>query len=148
MPSAAPRGVLRRWFHAGIVGSADVMNLDALLWFCTDILPRIRRRRPDFRFLIAGSIAAKAGGLVRGCEQVTIWSSFQRPATFYDAIEVAVAPLRYGTGTCVKVLEALSFGCPVVTTSVGVRGILPEDLIGSLVADEPETFATRVVESI
>ena len=125
------------------------MNLDALLWFCAEILPRIRRRRSDFRFLIAGSIAAKAHGLVRRCEEeVTIWPSFAHVETFYDAIEVAVAPLRYGTGTCVKVLEALSFGCPVVTTSVGVRGILPQDLVGSLVADDPETFATRVIESI
>jgi glycosyltransferase involved in cell wall biosynthesis len=148
MPAAAPRGSGEKRFHAGFVGSADVMNLDALLWFCSEILPRIRRRRSDFRFLVAGSIGAKARGLVDRHEEVTIWRSFAEAATFYDAIEVAVAPLRFGTGTCIKVLEALAFGCPMVTTSVGVRGLLPEDVIGSLVADDPETFATRVIESI
>jgi glycosyltransferase involved in cell wall biosynthesis len=56
--------------------------------------------------------------------------------------------MRYGTGTCVKVLETLAFGCPMVLTSVGVRGILPQGLIGIVVADDPETFATWVVESI
>lgn len=148
IPAQASRKDAPRRFHAGMIGSDDVMNLDALLWFCDAILPRIRRRRKDFEFLIAGSIGAKVGGLVTGRDQVTIWPRLDQLITFYDFIEVAVAPLRYGTGTCVKVLEAVSFGCPIVSTAVGARGILPEDLDGAIVADDPETFAARVVENI
>ncbi len=59
---------------------------------------------------------------------------------------VAVAPLRSGSGTPIKILEAMAADLPVVTTGAGAGGL--DDLpAGALrTADEPEAFAAAVVE--
>ena len=135
-------------FDAGFIGSDDVMNLDALLWFCRNILPAVCRQRPDFRFLVAGSIGRRAERLLRNLDAVTIWGSLDDVKSFYQAIEMLVVPLRYGTGTSTKVHEALAFGWPIVSTTVGVRGIPEEELTGVTVADRPDAFAAGVIEQL
>jgi glycosyltransferase involved in cell wall biosynthesis len=132
-------------FDAGFIGSDDVMNLDGLIWFCREVMPRIQRSRPDFQLLVAGSIGAKAKRLLRGLDSVTIWGSLDDVASFYQAIDMLVVPLRYGTGTSTKVHEALAFGWPIVSTSIGVRGIPGEEISGITVADQPEAFAAGVL---
>lgn len=151
-----PRRVARRGrplsatpeFHAGFIASEDVMNLDALDWFSREILPRIRRARPDFRFLVAGTIARHAERLLRRLEVVRVWPALDDVARFYEAIEIAVVPLRYGTGTSIKVHEALAFGCPVVSTRVGVRGICAAELDGIWIADDADGFTAGVVDRL
>jgi glycosyltransferase involved in cell wall biosynthesis len=135
-------------FDAGFLGSDDIMNLDALIYLRDEIGPRIRRDKPDFRLLIAGSIAAKAGPLLAGLTNVTIWNSLADVENFYDAIGVAVVPLRYGTGVSIKVIEALSYGCPVVSTHSGVRGVPTAETAGISVADDAEAFAAAVIETM
>jgi glycosyltransferase involved in cell wall biosynthesis len=143
-PSAARRRSDAPTFHVGFLGSPDVMNLDALVYFRDAILPSVRSHVEDVRWLVAGGIAAKAAELLRDVPNVTIWPSLPDVAAFYDAIELMVAPLRFGTGTCIKVLEGVAFGCPIVSTSVGVRGIPPEHLRGVTVSDDPTGFASLV----
>jgi glycosyltransferase involved in cell wall biosynthesis len=52
-----------------------------------------------------------------------------------------VVPLREGSGTRLKVLEALALGTPVVSTSKGIEGLALEHERHVLVADTPESFA-------
>lgn len=135
-------------FHAGFIASEDVMNLDALDWFSREILPRIRRERPDFRFLVAGTIARHAARLMRRLEAVRVWAALDDVARFYEAIDIAVVPLRYGTGTSIKVHEALAFGRPVVSTRVGVRGICAAELDGIWIADDADGFSAGVIDRL
>lgn len=58
---------------------------------------------------------------------------------------VAVVPLRIGGGTSLKVLEALAWGLPVVSTSVGCRGLAVTDGDNILVRDDPAEFAEECV---
>ena len=58
-----------------------------------------------------------------------------------------MAPLRYGAGVKGKVGEAMAFGLPVVTTSVGAEGMGIEPGSHALVADDPQTFADAIVEA-
>jgi glycosyltransferase involved in cell wall biosynthesis len=62
----------------------------------------------------------------------------------YDRGCLAIAPVRYGAGVKIKVLEALTYGVPVVTTSVGAEG-MKRELPALNVADRPEDFAAAVV---
>jgi glycosyltransferase involved in cell wall biosynthesis len=55
-----------------------------------------------------------------------------------------VVPLRHGGGTRLKILEALAWGLPVVTTSVGGAGLGLVDGRHALIADEPQAFAAAI----
>jgi glycosyltransferase involved in cell wall biosynthesis len=58
-----------------------------------------------------------------------------------------VVPLRYGAGVKGKLGESLSFGLPVVTTSIGAEGFGLTDGVEALIADEPQAFAAAVVRA-
>ncbi|HQT79365.1 MAG TPA: glycosyltransferase [Rhodopila sp.] len=136
-----------RPFHAGFIGADSVMNLDAVIHLRDRILPRVRTLQPDFRMLIAGTLSRNVGPLLKGVANVEVWPDLPDVARFYDAIGVAAIPLRFGTGVSVKAIEALGYGCPVVTTPVGVRGIagslLRPDLVD--ITDDPSAFAATLV---
>jgi glycosyltransferase involved in cell wall biosynthesis len=65
--------------------------------------------------------------------------------SIYASVPVCIAPVRYGTGTRIKILEAMAYGCPVVSTSKGCEGleITPNEDI--FVADSPADFAQACV---
>ena len=59
---------------------------------------------------------------------------------------VFVAPLRFGAGVNGKIGEALSYGLPVVTTSIGAEGLGLVQTEHAMIADDPQEFAERVLE--
>src|SRR5262249_53202485 len=104
-------------------------NTDAVLYFVREIMPLIRRERPEFSLtligkeptpeLIALSKDAASGVTVAGLVDDT------RP--YLTHATLFVCPLRSGSGTRFKLLEALACGCPVVTTTLGCEGLEPTD---------------------
>ena len=99
-------------------------NEDAALWLARTIFPLIRARVPDARLVIAGADPSPAiKGLADAAIEVTGRVSDERLAELYDTARVAMAPLRYGAGVKGKVVEALRYGVPVVTTPVGTEGL-------------------------
>jgi len=66
-------------------------------------------------------------------------------APYMDGCRVSVAPLRYGAGVKGKVNMAMSYGLPVVATSVAVEGMHVEAGADVLVADEADAFADDVI---
>jgi glycosyltransferase involved in cell wall biosynthesis len=137
----------RRAFHAGLIGADNVMNLDAVLHLRADILPRVHARRPDFRMLLAGTMTRKTADLLRCVPDLETWDRLDDLATFYDAVSVAAVPIRHGTGVSVKAIEALAYGSPLVTTSMGVRGQPAATLLGHnvTIADDPAAFAEALL---
>ncbi|MBQ8189971.1 MAG: glycosyltransferase [Lachnospiraceae bacterium] len=98
-------------------------NLDAVLWFLDKIFPEVYRKTKA-PFYIVGSKAPEEitrikteGVIVKG------FVSEEELQRLYDSCRIAVVPLRYGAGVKGKVVEALYYGIPVVTTSVGAEGI-------------------------
>jgi sugar transferase (PEP-CTERM/EpsH1 system associated) len=119
-------------------------NVDAVEWFCDEILPLVQKRIPEASLTICGdrptaavkSLAKRRGVYVTGRVPDT------RP--YLDAAEVFVAPLRVARGVQNKLLEALAMGLPCVASRVAWRGtVLPEGA-GLLVADSAAEFAERV----
>jgi glycosyltransferase involved in cell wall biosynthesis len=119
--------------------------VDAAVWFGREVWPEVCRRSPAARLLLVGRDPAPA---VRALAS----SSVEVSGTVADVLpylaqaRVAVAPLRAGGGTRLKILEALDAGRPVVATSVAVDGL--EDLIGRgvVVADDARAMAEAVAE--
>lgn len=118
-------------------------NVDAVKYFCKDVLPLITARRPEVVLKIIGSnstpdIAALAG------QHVEVLGHVPDTAPFLEHAYISVAPLRYGGGMKGKVGEAMSFGLPVVTTSFGAEGFGLKPGRELLVADGAADFAACV----
>ena len=120
-------------------------NIDAMLWFCDEILPRVRAEIPLAHIAIVGQKPAPRVAALRerpGVE-ITGWTPDTRP--YIADAAVYVVPLRMGSGTRLKVLEAMAMGKAIVSTARGVEGI---DLVAgrdAVIADSPEAFAREVI---
>jgi GT2 family glycosyltransferase/glycosyltransferase involved in cell wall biosynthesis len=120
-------------------------NVDAMLYFCREILPRIQAEIPETKLLIVGSSPPPViSGLAKlpGVE-VTGFVPDIRP--FMSAASVYVVPLRLGVGIRGKILEAWGMGMAVVATSVAAAGLRCTDGTNLLLADDPGLFASRVL---
>jgi glycosyltransferase involved in cell wall biosynthesis len=117
-------------------------NADAITYFCRDILPRIGDRlgRPPTFRIIGHDVPAplRRFELIPG---VTIRSDVKELAPHYASAHACVIPLRAGSGTRLKALEAFSYFKPVVSTSMGIEGIDAIDGKHLLIADDAQGFA-------
>jgi polysaccharide biosynthesis protein PslH len=127
------------------LGSMDWRpNIDGVRWFASDILPLIRRRRPECSLTIAGRLPTPE--ILRLAESdprihVTGTVPDVRPYLWKSA--VSIVPLRVGGGTRLKIYEAMAARIPVVSTTIGAEGLDVRDGENIALADSPEAFAER-----
>lgn len=139
------QGVVKILFVAGF---GHPPNEDAAVWLVTEILPLIVREVPNaVLYLVGSNPTARVSALATNEIKVFPNVHADELRAHYLSASVAVAPLRFGGGVKLKVVEAMANGVPMVTTSIGVQG-LPciEDCIG--VADDAQSVATTVVALI
>ncbi len=130
--------------HLLFLGSMDYgPNVEAVLRFARQILPRIRAERPRAVLEIVGDnptaeVRALAGELVRVTGRV------ERVQPYLEKTSCLVVPLAIGGGTRLKIVEALALAAPVVSTRIGAQGLGLEH--GQLLlADGDEEFASAVL---
>lgn len=119
-------------------------NVDAVQYFCAEILPLIRAQHPDFRFVIAGQRPVTAVKALAG-EGVEVTGFVKDLAEKYNEASVVVAPLRFGAGTQNKVLEAMAMGIPVVCSQIGFAGLGIAQGEGAYMQTSPQDFAQSVL---
>ncbi|KAB0638878.1 glycosyltransferase [Burkholderia stagnalis] len=128
-----------------VAGFGHAPNADAAEWFVSRVLPKILEECPDVHLYIVGSnptdkVKALAGRNV----SVTGYVSDEVLANYYRDSRACVAPLRFGGGMKGKVVEAMRFGLPCVTSSAGMQGLA--DAASFLaVSDEEQQFADHVI---
>ena len=118
-------------------------NLDAIRWFTRDVLPRIWAVRPDVRFQVAGFGSAAPLAEALADPRCHVAESPVELAPFYEEAGVVVTPIRIGSGTRIKVLEALAHGRALVSTSFAPEGLGLQDGVHLALADTPEALAER-----
>jgi len=120
-------------------------NHDGIEYFLDSIFPLILKEIPAVRLYVVGQ-APPASLLKRQNDHVCVtgWVDDVRP--YISRAAVYVVPLRMGSGTRLKILEAMSMQKPIVTTSMGCEGIRIVHGETALVADDPESFAAAVVK--
>jgi glycosyltransferase involved in cell wall biosynthesis len=115
-------------------------NADAARWFVHDVLPAVRSRHPDASFQVVGRWPDPVPGWLDAPGVDTVGEVADvRP--FLERSDVCVAPVRYGSGTRVKILEAFAHGVPVVATTLGAEGIDARPGLDILLADDHTAFA-------
>jgi len=130
------------------VGSMDWMpNIDGIEYFLDQILPLIRRRKPDCTVTIVGrkppvSLSRRA----ESDPKLKITGTVPDVRPYLWSAAVSIVPLRVGGGTRLKIYEAMAARTPVVSTTIGAEGLgihPPHDI---RIADTPETFAENCLE--
>ena len=131
--------------HLIYIGSMDwYPNEDAVSFFAEEILPQIQKNVPDVKFTIVGGNPSERVQRLTDMEGVVVTGRVPEIKPYFAEATVFVVPLRIGSGTRLKILEALAMGKAVVSTSVGAEGLALRDGEEILLADEPDTFADAV----
>ncbi|HEX8353688.1 MAG TPA: glycosyltransferase, partial [Pyrinomonadaceae bacterium] len=119
-------------------------NEDAVRFFAREVLPLVRESLPGVELLVVGDNAP--AGLGEGeAGGVRVLGYVPEIEPLFARARVFVAPMRFGAGMKGKVGDALSYGLPVVTTSVGAEGMSLRDGEEALIADTAAEFAAAVV---
>ena len=121
LPPAPGRDTLRLLF----VGSLDYdPNLDGLGWFLDEIWPAARARFGDrISLTVVGRASADQSDRFIDGPGVELHLNVPSLDPYYRAASACIVPVRYGGGTSIKTIEAMAAGRPVLSTSIGVRGL-------------------------
>jgi GT2 family glycosyltransferase/2-polyprenyl-3-methyl-5-hydroxy-6-metoxy-1,4-benzoquinol methylase len=107
-----------------VAGFGHPPNVDAAKWLVSSIFPLVVAKMPNSTLLLVGSNPTEEVKALQSTNvTVTGYVDDDELVRLYDESQVAVVPLRFGAGVKGKVLEALHYGVPLVTTSVGVQGL-------------------------
>jgi glycosyltransferase involved in cell wall biosynthesis len=133
--------------HLLFLGSMDWMpNIDGVQWFVREVLPRVRRERPDARITIVGRDPAPAiRELHDPAAGVFVTGTVPDVRPYLERAAVFVVPLRVGGGTRLKLYEGLATGVPTVSTTIGAEGLPLRDGTHLRIADTAPDTATAIV---
>jgi glycosyltransferase involved in cell wall biosynthesis len=115
-------------------------NVDAAQWFVAEVVPRLRTHVPDIEVRLVGTTVPGVQVHHRP-PAITVVGAVPAMEPELAQADIAVVPIRYGSGTRLKILESFAHRVPVVSTSIGAEGLEVADGVHLLLADEPEAFA-------
>ena len=119
-------------------------NEDAVLWFMNQIWPSVSEQNPEMKFYIVGSNPSEQiKSLQSDRVIVTGFISDNELEQLYSTCKLVVAPLRYGAGVKGKIVEAMYYQIPVVTTPIGAEGLVNKESV-MLITDNERGFVDKV----
>jgi glycosyltransferase involved in cell wall biosynthesis len=153
-----PNGVDTARFAPGaapVGGPADMLftatldyrpNIDAVIWFAAEVLPRIRASWPEARFVVVGRAASSAVRSLHNKNSIIIVGEVDDVRPYVAGAAAYVVPMRIGGGSRLKLLEALSLAAPVVCTPMGAEGVAGlRDGEHLLLGASPDAFAAAAL---
>ena len=123
-------------------------NIDGVDWLIDDVAPRLWEQLPGAQIRLVGTTSPSVERRHRP-PAVIVAGRVPEMEPELARADVAVVPLRIGSGTRLKILESFAHRIPVVSTTIGADGLDVEDGVHLLLADRPEEFAyacRRVIE--
>ncbi|MCS4303834.1 glycosyltransferase [Chryseobacterium sp. BIGb0232] len=119
------------------VASDNPHNINGIQWFLKEVLPLLNNVKIHIIGKIGKAIAEDYPNVVK-------YGMVDDLQEFYSHARVAICPMMSGTGVKIKVLEALSYGLPVVTNRRGVDGLINKKNNGCLVSQDPVEFSESI----
>lgn len=123
-------------------------NRDAIQWLMAEIWPRVLRLQPTARLAIVGAHPPPEVTDWHGKDGVSVFGTVPETAEFYRAATVLLAPIRAGSGTRLKLLEAFSSGLPVVATGLAAEGLAVQGDEHLLLAESSGALAQATVRAL
>lgn len=140
-PVPALEGIAANPQRMLFIGRLDYLpNEDAVHWFVGDMLPALRAADPALHFRVAGIGATDSLRPSLSADGVDFAGAVRDVGPEFAAAGMLVVPLRAGSGTRIKILEAFRHGTPVISTSIGAAGLGVTDGEHLLLADSPEAM--------
>jgi len=128
------------------VGTMDYRpNADAVEFFAEDILPRIREKHPELKFVIVGRNPTRRVRQLGKKPGVVVIGTVPRVDEYLAGCTAVVSPFRIAQGIQNKLLEALAANKPIVSTAGPAEAIAAKHGETLLIADNPEDFAKSVI---
>ena len=134
-----------KFYDCVFVGNfSHAPNVDAVVYFYNNILPLIKNKIPHISILVAGANPPESiTRLAKLDKNINVAGYIDDISEAYLKGKIFIAPIRYGSGMRYKILEALTFNLPVVSTAIGARGILSNSALK--IADNEERFSEEII---
>lgn len=121
-------------------------NAEGMVWFAREVWPAVRRAVPHATLTVIGKNPPQALlDTAVDDTSLVITGYVDDPLPYLAETAVFIVPLHAGGGMRVKIIDAWSWGLPIVSTAVGAEGIQFADGVNLLLADSADAFATAVI---
>jgi len=130
------------------VGSFDYYpNREGFFFFYKNVMPVLKKTLKDIRLNIIGREPSEdIKEMVEKDKSVIIWEKLEDIRAVIRESDIYIVPLNIGSGTRLKILEAMALGIPVVSTSLGAEGINVRDGEGILLVNSGDEMAKKILE--
>jgi glycosyltransferase involved in cell wall biosynthesis len=128
-------------------GSLDYdPNIQGLCWFLENVWPVVFEKYPLINLSIVGrgKISMVLENLLENNSRITFAGEVDNVIPYYRAAHFAIVPILHGSGTRLKILEAMSLGVPVISTTAGAEGLEYEVDKNILIANTPDDFKDAI----
>ena len=134
-------------FDVLFVGKLDYPpNVAAISWFDQNVMPLLFLKKPQIKVAIVGKSPNQAiQSIVKGRDNYCLFADVPELASYYARSKTVIIPIRAGSGVKVKLIEALAYRMPIVTTSIGADGIPVRHMEHAIIADDADDFATGIL---
>jgi glycosyltransferase involved in cell wall biosynthesis len=130
------------------VGSDNQPNREGLQFFMDEVLPQIVECEPTLKVAIAGKISSAVRVEPTLAKHVTCLGYVPDLAELYLRSRLVICPLRSGAGTKFKLVEAMAYAMPIVTTTHSASALSLVDGVNAFITDDPAVYADRVLDLI
>ncbi len=120
-------------------------NIDAVLWFAEAVWPLVCAQRPSTTWVIVGQKPHARLSSLRSMPGITVTGWVEQVQPYLAGAQVVVMPFRIGSGTRLKLIEAMAMGKAIVSTPIGAEGFPVQDDKQLLLAEGGEAIATAVL---
>jgi len=121
------------------------VNCDAIRYFVDEIFPIIKEKVHEAELWVVGNDPPPEIRRLARRPSVQVTGTVPDVRPYLAAASVFICPLRTGSGTRLKILEAMAMGLPIVSTTIGAEGLNVKDKVHILLANDQSAFAEKVV---
>jgi glycosyltransferase involved in cell wall biosynthesis len=130
-----------KFYH---IGSMNWMpNEEGIRWFIDEVLPKTIEKVPDFVYHLAGRNMPEWLTAMKN-PHIDVIGEVPDAKEFVANHDVAIVPLLSGSGLRIKIIESMAMGKTVITTRVGAEGILYDEEVNIIIAENK----AKMVEAV